>query len=141
MKGRLQGYSIQARWAVTGLMVWLVLVAAIVLASEQWKYRRGSKVLLPIAGGAELRVEVWPLVVLADRFSPYGYSMFSSDNTNARWVAVWYENRRTGTTTRLAAFTLPTWPPLAMAGTAMLAAGWTWRDQRRGRAAHGHAPT
>ena len=47
--------------------------------------------------------------------------------STARWVAVWFEDSRTGSTTRLAALTLPMWPPLTMAGAALVAAGWMWR--------------
>jgi hypothetical protein len=122
----LRVYSNRARWIVTGFMVWLAFVATIVLASEQWKYHRGSKLLVPIAGGYDLRVEVWPIVVLADRFSPYGYSMFSDEPTNARWVGIWYEDRLSGTTLRLAAFTLPTWPLAIMATPTAITAGWLW---------------
>ena len=122
----LQLYSHRARWILTGFMVWLAFVATIVLASEQWKYHRGSKLLVPIFGGSELRIEVWPVVVLADRSSPYGYSMFSDEPTNARWVGIWYDDFLSGTTLRLAAFTLPPWPLLIMAATTVITAGWLW---------------
>lgn len=120
----------KVRWIMTVFAVWLACVWGVVWASAAWRYQRGTTVLVPVVIG-EVRVEVWPVVMLADRFSPYGYSMFSSEPTNARWVGVWYQNRATGTTLRLAAFTPPTWPITALAVVTVMITIWLWLDKRQ----------
>jgi hypothetical protein len=109
------------RRAATIWTLWLALVFLVVWSSGQFKYHKGSKLLLPLLPSRLLRVEVWPVVVLADRDSPYGYSSFSDEPTNARWVGIWYHDLAAGATERLAAFTVPTWPlNVDAAGTSLV---------------------
>lgn len=90
-----------------------------VWATGRWEYRRGQTFITAIAPGYRLLVEVWPLAVLSERFSPYSYhfSFFDPQARNARWVSIWYENAAAKTRTRLVSFVVPTWPlRLATAG-------------------------
>ena len=118
--------------------VWATLVAALVSVSDGWKYYHGVKFVVPLVWNQELRVEVWPVEVLADRFNPRPYASFafSFDASNARWVGIWYQDLHRGIVLRLAAFTVPTWPIMALAATIASLTSALWVVERCGNRWH-----
>ena len=118
--------------------VWATLVAALVAVSDGWKYYHGVKFIVPLVRNQEIRVEVWPVTVLADRFNPRPYASFafSFDSPNSRWVGIWYQDLPVGIVLRLAAFTVPTWPIMALAATIALLTGSLWVVERRSNPEH-----
>ena len=129
---QIRGYCHQLRWIVRVFAVWATLVAALVAVSDGWKYYHGVKLVVPFLWNQEIRVEVWPVAVLADRFNPRPYASFafSFDASNARWVGVWYQDLAAGIVLRLAAFTVPTWPIMVLAAATASLTGALWVVER-----------
>ena len=132
------GGCYQLRRIVMVFAVWAALVAALVGVSDGWKYYHGVKLIVPLVRNQEIRVEVWPVTVLADRFNPRPYASFafSFDSPNSRWVGIWYQDLPVGIVLRLAAFTVPTWPIMALAATIALLTGSLWVVERRSNPEH-----
>ena len=121
------------RWLL-GASLLLGLVCLGVWASGQWKYRRGSAFAVAVAPGHVIHMEVWPVAVLAERWSPYDwYYSFSDHDANARWIGLWYDDAAAGRRKQLLAFTLPIWPLITGTGGVFLVLlGLTGWHQRHG---------
>jgi hypothetical protein len=125
------------RRALLFLAVCCTLVYLVVAGSASRRFQRGHSLIIPVAPGRAVVVDVWPVAVLGDRFSPYSWSYSYSDlATNDRWAGIWYQNTVAGSRWRLLAFSLPTWPlSVAMVGIwLLLGATIVWpRLKRRSR--------
>jgi hypothetical protein len=99
------------RLALMVMALMLGLLSLGTWTSAEWSFRRAKAIVVLVVPGRALHVEVWPLPILAERFSPYDwYYAFSAEDTTSRWVGLWYQDNQAGTRKRLAAFVLPRWP-------------------------------
>lgn len=104
------------------MVLLLGLVCLGIWVSGQWNYRRGSAFAIPVAPGHAIHLEIWPVAVLAERWSPYDwYYSFSNTQANARWIGLWYEDTGAGRRKQLLTFTLPTWPLVLETGGLIIA--------------------
>jgi hypothetical protein len=111
----------------------LALVSVLVSASVELRLRRGDSYTIGLTPSRSVVVNVWPVGAMADHFSPYVYYYsYTNLHTNYRLVDVWYEDTATSTRSRLATFTLPTWPLTAATGLTwllVLATAWGRRPR------------